>query len=190
MDICVVTNDARVARFIVLELKEAGYAAMHSEVVAAAKLCICDLDFICDAPSDCIGFSYDNEKSTSVQDFLPRPIDSERLRGAVAKRLSVFPAQKAAVLIEVDEKKRKARADGKEVRLSEKELALLIKLCETPVLTREDGAKIFGEGDSNVVDVYVHYLRKKLAKICDGETVKSKRGKGYSLSDAVTVKFI
>lgn len=189
MDICVVTNDARVARFIVLELKEAGYTAMHSEVVAAAKLAICDLDFICDAPSDCIGFSYDKEKNTSVQDFLPRPIDSEKLRCAVAKRLSVLPVQKAAMIIEIDKSTRKARANGNDVRLSEKELALLIKLCETPVLTREDGAKIFGEGDSNVVDVYVHYLRKKLAKICDGETVKSKRGEGYSLSDSLSVKF-
>ena len=190
MDICVVTNNARVARFIVLELKEAGYTAMHSEVFAAAKLCICDLDFVLDVPKDCIGFSYDEAKRETVRDFLKRPIDTEALRDAVAKRLNSSPAQKSSGLLEVNRATRKATSLGREVRLSEKELALFIKLCEASVISREDGAKIFGEAESNIVDVYVHYLRKKLAKIYDGETVKSNRGKGYSLSEELTVKFI
>ncbi len=190
MDICVVTNDARIARFIVLELKEAGYTAMHSEVAAAANLCICDLDFISDAPRDCIGFSYDESKRESVQNFLKRPIDTETLRNAVDKRLNLTTAQKRSVQLEVNQTSRKVMSLGKEVRLSEKELALFIKLCESHTLTREDGSRLFGDSESNIVDVYVHYLRKKLAKVYDGETVKANRGKGYSLSEELTVKFI
>ena len=189
MDICVVTNDARLARFIVLELKEAGYTAMHSEVVGRADLFICDLDFLKDVPSNSIGFSYDEGKSALVKDFLPRPIDTQRLRRTVSKRLSLYPLQKSSSEIEIDSKSRRARSSGSEVRLSEKEFALLKKLTKTNILTRKDGAEIFGDGDSNVVDVYVYYLRKKLAKICDGETVKSKRGEGYSLSDTLEIKF-
>ena len=189
MDICVVTNDARLARFIVLELKEAGYTAMHSEVTAAAKLCICDLDFVSDVPRDCIGFAYDESKRECVQDFLKRPIDTEALRDVVCRRLNIAPVQKRSVQIEVNTASRKVTSLGKEVRLSEKELALFIKLYESGTLTREDGAKIFGQTESNVVDVYVHYLRKKLAKVYDGETVVSNRKKGYSLSDSLIVKF-
>jgi len=189
MDICVVTNDALTARFIVLELNEAGYTAVHSESATAARLCICDMDFLSEVPNDCIGFSYDDSKHDKVQDFLMRPIDTERLKSAVAKRLAVFPSSNKTALLEVDMKARKVTSDGNSVRLSPKELALLVKLCESKALSREDGAKIFGKGESNIVDVYVHYLRKKLAKIFDGETVVSNRGKGYSLPDSLTVKF-
>ena len=189
MDICVVTNDAQLARFIVLELKEVGYTAMHSEVSTAARLSIVDLDFISDVQKDCIGFSYDESKRDSVQDFLKRPIDTEKLKNTVAKKLAIFQVQKMPAQLDVDVKTRKVFSGASSVRLSEKEFSLFLKLCNEKIVSREDGAKIFGDGESNVVDVYVHYLRKKLAKIYDGETVLSNRGKGYSLCDTLTVKF-
>lgn len=188
MDICVITNDTLLARFIELELSEAGYSVYIGDN-AEALLYICDLDFTEELPQNAIGFSYSEGKRSLTENFLLRPIDSEKLRSAVSKLLKV-PVLTKDSIIEVDLKSRKAKSAKGEVRLSEKELALLCLLTEDKSLTRESGKKIFDGSDTNVVDVYMHYLRKKLSKICDGETVKSMRGKGYRLSDTVLVKFI
>ncbi|MBQ6893799.1 MAG: winged helix-turn-helix transcriptional regulator [Clostridia bacterium] len=188
MDICIVTNDALLARFMILELAEACYEAFSSNAPVDARLYICDLDFTCEVPEGALGFSYDEEKRGMVHSFLQRPINADKLRNAVSKRLSE-PFALRNTLVEIDRTSRKAKSDKGEVRLSEKELALLDMLCKVPLLSRDDGAKIFGDGESNIVDVYMHYLRKKLAKVCDGETVKSRRGAGYSLSDTISFKF-
>ncbi len=189
MDICVITNDARLARFIVLELCDAGYTAVHGTESDKAKLCICDLDCIEDLPDGCVGFSYDESKRELVRDFLKRPIDAGRLRSIAAKRLADTPLQSKSIWIEASKNTRKLKSDSGEVRLSEKEFALFELLCKSGTVSREEGAKVFGEQGGNIVDVYVHYLRKKLAKICDGETVKPRRGIGYSLSDTLNIQF-
>ena len=188
MDICVITNDVQAARFIELELEEAGYSVCRAESEIGARLYIYDLDFKADAPDSAIGFSYDVSRRGTAQNFLLRPIDAEKLRHTVEKLLSE-PTVAKAMSIEADSTTRKLKTANGEVRLSEKEFALFNALCTAKVLKREDGARIFGNSDSNVVDVYMHYLRKKLEKICSGETVKSKRGDGYTLSDKITVKF-
>ena len=169
-------------------MQEAGYKACSSEAPTDAQLYICDLDYTNNIPEDSICFSYDEGKRGQAKNFLQRPIDASKLKAAVAKLLS-DPTMTKIFSVEVDRVSRKARTEAGEVRLSEKELKLLAKLCETPMLSREDGAKIFGDGESNIVDVYIHYLRKKLAKVCDGETVKSMRGEGYTLSDSLNIKF-
>ena len=115
-------------------------------------------------------------------------IDAAKLRSVVSIMLSE-PAAAKDTVIEANRTTRKLRTDKGEVRLSEKEFALLDKLCKSSVLVREDGAMLFGDGESNVVDVYMHYLRKKLAKVYDGETVKSKRGEGYTLPDTLKINF-
>ena len=188
MDICVITEDALLARFIELELTEAGYSVCTADRSSEALLYICDLDGTATVPKNAIGFSYHESKRTQVENFLLRPIDVLKLKNAVANLLDV-PSHPKNSVIEVEKKTRKAKAEKGEVRLSEKELALLCRLADSRILTREDGKKIFEDSDTNVVDVYMHYLRKKLSKVHGGEAVKSLRGKGYILSDAVTVKF-
>ncbi len=188
MDICVITNDALLARFIVLELIEAGYDAAHGSAADDAKLYIYDLDCEENVPSDAIGFSRDEEKRGLVSAFLQRPIDVAKLRAAVSKLLTKSDDEKISY-IEVTHSTRRAKSERGEVRLSAKECSLLEMLCNTPTLSREDAIALFGDGESNVVDVYIHYLRKKLAKVCDGETVCAKRGEGYSLSPSITIKF-
>ena len=188
MDICVITNDAQIARFIKLELEEVGYNVCHAESEIGARLYIYDLDFKAEAPSNAIGFSYDHSHHNAVQNFLLRPIDAEKLIRTVEKLLTE-PSSSEALSIEVDSSTRKIKTENGEVRLSQKEFALFKTLCDSKVLKREDGARIFGNSDSNVVDVYMHYLRKKLEKVCAGESVKSKRNEGYFLSSKITVKF-
>lgn len=189
MDICVITNDVQAARFIKLELEEAGYSVCHAESEIGARLHIYDLDFKADAPKTGAGFSYDCSHSNDVESFLLRPIDAEKLRRTVEKLLAE-PSFTDVTSIEADRSTRKIKTEKGEVRLSEKEFALFDALCKTEILKREDGARLFGNSDSNVVDVYMHYLRKKLEKVCTVKAVKSKRSEGYSLSAKITVKFI
>lgn len=191
MEICVVTKDALLARFLTLELAEAGFAAEARETVAeSARLYLCDLDsFTGEVPENTIGFSYDENKHRRVQAFLHRPIHAEELRKAVAKRLLPDMPGGELLILTVDRTTRRVKAGRNEVRLSEKELALLEKLCAVSLLTRETAAGIFGDGDSNVVDVYMHYLRKKLKTVCPYDVIESKRGEGYRLTGAVSINF-
>lgn len=190
MDICIVTNDALLARFLTLELDEAGFAAeQHTDFASEAALYLCDLDFYVDeVPEETIGFSYDESKRRRVQSFLHRPIDAEKLRKLVAERLLAPRQHTETNTLTIDRVSRRVRTALGEVGLSEKELALLLALCETPLLRRAEAIKLFGDGESNVVDVYMHYLRKKLKTVCPGGVIEAKRGEGYALSAAVTVQ--
>ena len=158
------------------------------ESAADARLYIYDLDFASDVSGADIGFSYNEAKRAEVHTFLQRPIDAAALVSAVSGMLTGSAVAKESA-IDVCTQTRKAKTDKGEVRLSEKEFALLIELCKVPLLSREEGARIFGEAESNVVDVYMHYLRKKLAKVYSGETVISMRSKGYALSKTLKINF-
>jgi two-component system response regulator QseB len=66
------------------------------------------------------------------------------------------------------------------VRLSERECALLATLAARPtrVFSRPDLLMlVFGDAGQDVVDTYVHYLRRKLGK----QIIDTVRGRGYQL---------
>ena len=73
------------------------------------------------------------------------------------------------------------------VELTAKELALLEFFMRRPgeVLTRSqiiEHVWDFGyDGDSNVVDVYVRYLREKIDRPFRRDTIETIRGSGYRL---------
>lgn len=77
---------------------------------------------------------------------------------------------------------------GVEVDLSAKEFSILECLMRNSgsVLSRERiGSSVWGYdymGDSNIVDVYVRYLRKKLDEGHDVKLIRTVRGVGYCLS--------
>jgi|GEM_PF-1415152 len=189
MEICIVTKDALLARFLTLELAEIGFAAEACEAFAeSARLYLCDLDsFTGEIPENTIGFSYDDNKQHRIRRFLHRPIDSAALHKAVAEYMSPTADIGHAHTLTVDRATRRVKTGLGEVRLSEKELILLEKLCAVSLLTRETAAGIFGDGDSNVVDVYMHYLRKKLKNVCPYDVIASKRREGYALTGKVTI---
>lgn len=90
--------------------------------------------------------------------------------------------------IRLDLRRREVAADGRPVALSAREFALLEYLLRHPgqVLSRQqilDGVwGISHDPRSNVVDVYIRYLRAKLDDP-DGALIETVRGMGYRLAD-------
>lgn len=91
--------------------------------------------------------------------------------------------------LEVDTTSRRCRVDGVEVALTPREYALLetlvrrsgIPLTRLELLDHVWGADV--DAGSNVVDVYIGYLRKKLAAAGAPGVVETVRGVGYRVDD-------
>ena len=123
------------------------------------------------------------------------PAQAVRVHGAPRPRPRARPARwfarpstrLAAGDVELDESRHTARVGERSVDLSAREFALLGFLIrhQGQVLTRRqilDG--VWGaEPDvySNVVDLYVHYLRRKLGELGRSGRLRTVRGVGYSL---------
>jgi DNA-binding response OmpR family regulator len=126
-----------------------------------------------------------------ADDYLPKPFAfSEllaRIRALGRRDGSPAEVRLTAGDIELDEARHIARVADRSVDLSAREFALLGFLIRHPgqVLTRRqilDG--VWGaEPDvySNVVDLYIHYLRRKLGELGRAGRVRTVRGVGYSL---------
>jgi two-component system alkaline phosphatase synthesis response regulator PhoP len=80
---------------------------------------------------------------------------------------------------------RRVTVDGREVELTAKEFDLLQCLLEHPgrVLTRVELKELVWDfsfdAQTKVVDLYVHYLRKKLGPA--GDIIQTVRGVGYAV---------
>jgi DNA-binding response OmpR family regulator len=128
---------------------------------------------------------------------MPKPFRFEELLARVRLRLrsaSEAPAGREASAADVtvlehggvrlDLRTRRATVDGAPVELSAREFSLAQELLEHPgqVLTREQLlSRVWGfdfDPGSNVVDVYVRYLRRKLG----AERIQTVRGVGYRLA--------
>ena len=84
---------------------------------------------------------------------------------------------------------RSARRGGRDIALSAKEFALLEYMMRNQgaVLTREqleNHVWDYGfEGGSNIVDVYVRYLRRKIDEPFEKKLIHTVRGMGYALRE-------
>jgi DNA-binding response OmpR family regulator len=122
-----------------------------------------------------------------ADDYLTKPFSFEELLARVRVRLRAERAAEPAVLragdAALDLRSRQALVDGKAVDLSAREFALAEVLFRHPgqVLSREQlVSHVWGYGAepaSNVVDVYVGYLRRKLGR----QRITGVRGMGYRL---------
>ncbi|MGA4669015.1 response regulator transcription factor [Propionibacteriaceae bacterium Y1923] len=128
-----------------------------------------------------------------ADDYMSKPFSFEELLARVKLRLRSDSsgdsgAQQSATTIShnglvLDYRTRRAEVDGKQVDLSAREFALAETFLRHPqqVFSREQLlSNVWGydfDPNSNVVDVYVRYLRKKLG----AERFETVRGMGYRL---------
>ncbi|MGI1820813.1 response regulator transcription factor [Exiguobacterium sp. TRN 1102] len=126
-----------------------------------------------------------------ADDYITKPFEIEevlaRIRAFLRMLKLVRQDHSEQVLtyetLTVDVNRHEVYCDGKKVELTRREFDLLVFFLENPerVLTRDQLVEhVWGfdyYGDTNVVDVYVRYVRKKLT----GSWIQTVRGVGYML---------
>jgi two-component system, OmpR family, response regulator len=128
---------------------------------------------------------------SGADDYLSKPFSFAELLARLRALTRRGPSERPAVLevgtLRLDPATRQAWRGEAEVDLSAKEFALLETFMRNPgdVLTRLDlleHAWDYGyENRSNVVDVYVRYLRAKIDRPFGLDSIETVRGVGYRL---------
>jgi DNA-binding response OmpR family regulator len=122
-----------------------------------------------------------------ADDYVTKPFRFEELLARVRARLRDEGSAEVTVLrcgeLQLDLRTRRATVDGRQVTLTAREFTMLELFMRHPdqVLSREQLlSHVWGydyDPGSNVVDVYVAYLRRKLGR----ERLETARGMGYRL---------
>jgi two-component system response regulator ArlR len=131
-----------------------------------------------------------------ADDYITKPFAIEellaRIRTALKKRVVTVKKDEDVIscgLLTLDKMRYKVMYDGTEIELTNREFTLLQVLMENKniVLTRDVliekvcGYDYFGE--TNVIDVYVRYLRTKIDDTFKVKIITTVRGVGYVIKD-------
>jgi two-component system OmpR family response regulator len=126
-----------------------------------------------------------------ADDYLAKPFAFEELLARLRALTRRAPAERPPVLevgdLRLDPAAHKAWRADQELVLSAKEFALLELFMRRPGLTLSrtqllDGAwDMAFESRSNVIDVYVRYLREKIDRPFGRDSIETIRGVGYRL---------
>ncbi|WML28806.1 response regulator transcription factor [Neobacillus sp. OS1-32] len=133
-----------------------------------------------------------------ANDYITKPFQIEellaRIRAALRYRPAAEQLEESGWLtladLKLNEKTREVSRDGVELELTPREFDLLAYLLKNKrqVLQREQIlAAVWGYdffGDTNVVDVYIRYLRKKIDLPQQPSLIHTVRGVGYVIKDA------
>lgn len=126
-----------------------------------------------------------------ADDYLVKPFATEELLARIRAVLRRKPKEQAGTLnyddLWLDQFNRLAKRGDEVLELRSKEFSLLRVFMMNPekYLTREFlFNKVWGYdfiGESNVIEVYIRYLRSKLQEKNQGKLIHTKRGEGYML---------
>ena len=128
-----------------------------------------------------------------ANDYMTKPFEIEELLARIrtALRFSQKPIEQESLTafehLSINEQTRDVLYYGEHVYLTPREYELLLHLLKHPkqVLTREQILEaVWGYnyyGDTNVVDVYIRYVRQKLEAANNAPIIQTVRGVGYVL---------
>ena len=128
-----------------------------------------------------------------ADDYLVKPYDFgellARLRAVIRRgRQPVLPERMVIGPLTIDTRRRSALVRNAEIMLTAKEYALLEYLARRAgdVVSRGDIAEHVWDEHydpmSNVVDVYIQRLRRKLEAVGQESLIRTRRGEGYQLT--------
>jgi two-component system copper resistance phosphate regulon response regulator CusR len=134
---------------------------------------------------------------TGADDYIVKPFDFRELLARVQVFLkrssSGEPAQKSNKLtvadLEIDDSSKSVTRAGQQIELTAKEFALLVYLVRNKgrVVSRADIAEkiwdITFDTGTNVIDVYVNFLRKKVDKNFPTKLIHTRPGMGYIVKE-------
>jgi DNA-binding response OmpR family regulator len=129
-----------------------------------------------------------------ADDYLPKPFEYSELLARVKALLRRASMTAASTQLRVrdlvlDPITRQVRRHGSPVDLTQKEYALLEYLMRNegrPVTRQQIASTVWKTGpepETNVVDVYINYLRKKLHDTRENPLVHTVRGVGYMIKE-------
>lgn len=129
---------------------------------------------------------------TGADDFLTKPFSFvvllARIRALLRRGRPERPAVLAAGDLTLDPAEHRCRRGDVDIELTPREFSLLEYLMRFPgeaVAKRDILSHVWGEdfeGDPNIVEVYVGYLRRKIDQAFGRASLETVRGVGYRLS--------
>lgn len=138
---------------------------------------------------------------SGANDYITKPFDIEellaRIRAAFRMAQNHFSSKKemqeetvTIADLQVNVSTRQVQRNGESITLTKREFDLLLYLLRNQrlVLTREQLLdEVWGfeyMGDTNVVDVYIGYLRKKIDQGFDQSLIHTIRGVGFTIKES------
>ena len=131
-----------------------------------------------------------------ADDYITKPFAIEellaRIRTALKKRIVTVKKDEDVIkcgLLSLDKMKHKVMYDNNEIELTNREFMLLKILIENKniVLTRdvliEKACGYDYIGETNVIDVYIRFLRTKIDDVFNTKIITTVRGVGYVIKD-------
>lgn len=131
-----------------------------------------------------------------ADDYITKPFAIEellaRIRTALKKRIVTVKREEDVIkcgLLSLDKMKHKVMYDNNQIELTNREFTLLQILMENKniVLTRdvliEKACGYDYIGETNVIDVYIRFLRTKIDDVFNTKIITTVRGVGYVIKD-------